>query len=240
VAIWDLRCGIEAVLISLREFARRNGVSHVAIRKAIQSGRLPSTDGKIDPDVAQPVWDRLRARRGGNPVTSAGNQNARLVTTRTGDPSPPQVSTVVTGPVTTRALKRLPIPVAINGAEYYDLLAGATAAGITIQAYVRTRCGLPPWISRGREMANRTQAARDLRALARLNITIMVTEEEHAALREQARAVGLSIPQYVRTRCGYSVRHSSQPGTEERVNEEDEAWDILRRLGMNADDYFDD
>ena len=242
--------------ISLREFARRNGVDVAAISRAVKAGRIPSVDGKIDPEQAQPVWDRVKDRGQVGRRLKRGSVDPASVNTQSPvDPLPVNTQSAVDlismvnsrprvnpAPVNTAppALKRLPATVAINGAEYYDLLAGATAAGITIQAYARTQCGLPPWISRGREMANRTQAARRLKALARLNITIMVTEEEHATLHDQARAAGLSLPQYVRTRCGYSVRHSSQPGTEERVKEEDEAWDILRQLGMNADDYFVD
>jgi hypothetical protein len=45
-------------LISLREFARRNGVSAEAVSKAVKTGRLPAHDGKLDPAEAQAVWDR--------------------------------------------------------------------------------------------------------------------------------------------------------------------------------------
>ena len=58
-------------LISLREFARRNGVDVAAISRAVKAGRLPSVEGKIDLDQAQPVWDRIkgpRARRCQQPV----------------------------------------------------------------------------------------------------------------------------------------------------------------------------
>ena len=47
-------------LISMREFASRKGVSHRAIGKAVKAGRLPSVDGKIDPEEAQPIWDRIK------------------------------------------------------------------------------------------------------------------------------------------------------------------------------------
>jgi hypothetical protein len=47
-------------LISFREFARRNCVSDMAISKAVKAGRLPSTDGKIDFEQAQPIWDRIK------------------------------------------------------------------------------------------------------------------------------------------------------------------------------------
>jgi hypothetical protein len=45
-------------MISLREFARRNGVSAEAVSKAVKTGRLPAHDGKLDPAEAQAAWDR--------------------------------------------------------------------------------------------------------------------------------------------------------------------------------------
>jgi hypothetical protein len=47
-------------LISLREFARRNGVSPEAVSKAVRTGRLPAHDGKLDPVEAQAAWDRAK------------------------------------------------------------------------------------------------------------------------------------------------------------------------------------
>jgi hypothetical protein len=47
-------------MISLREFARRNGVSAEAVSKAVKTGRLPAHDGKLDPAEAQAAWDRSR------------------------------------------------------------------------------------------------------------------------------------------------------------------------------------
>ena len=44
--------------VSLREYARRRGVSHVAVMKAIKAGRLtPEPDGTLDPDKADAQWD---------------------------------------------------------------------------------------------------------------------------------------------------------------------------------------
>ena len=44
--------------VSLREYARRRGVSHVAVMKAIRAGRLtPEPDGTLDPDKADAQWD---------------------------------------------------------------------------------------------------------------------------------------------------------------------------------------
>ena len=47
-------------LISLREFARRNGVSAEAVSKAVKTGRLPAHDGKLDPAEAQAAWDKAK------------------------------------------------------------------------------------------------------------------------------------------------------------------------------------
>ena len=43
-------------LISLREYGRRRGVSHVAVQRAVNSGRISTVDGKIDPALADREW----------------------------------------------------------------------------------------------------------------------------------------------------------------------------------------
>lgn len=44
--------------LSVREYARRRGVSHTAVRKAVQTGRIPQEpDGTIDPVKADTAWD---------------------------------------------------------------------------------------------------------------------------------------------------------------------------------------
>ena len=43
-------------LISLREYARRRGVSHVAVQHAVSAGRISTVDGKIDPARADREW----------------------------------------------------------------------------------------------------------------------------------------------------------------------------------------
>ena len=44
--------------VSVREYARRRGVSHTAVRKAVQTGRIPQeADGTIDPVKADAAWD---------------------------------------------------------------------------------------------------------------------------------------------------------------------------------------
>lgn len=44
-------------LVSQREYARRRGVSHVAVIKAIQAGRISTQGGLIDPAKADREWD---------------------------------------------------------------------------------------------------------------------------------------------------------------------------------------
>ena len=62
-------------LISLREFARRNGVSPEAISRAVKAGRLPHVGGRIDPDQAQPVWDQVKDQsRAGRKLGFRGRQ----------------------------------------------------------------------------------------------------------------------------------------------------------------------
>ncbi len=53
-------------------------------------------------------------------------------------------------------------------------------------------------------------------ALDRLSVTITVTETERAELDVGSTAAGISIPQYIRTRCGFEVRWTSLPNTDER------------------------
>ena len=43
-------------LISQREYARRRGISNVAVHRAVVSGRISTVDGKIDPEVADREW----------------------------------------------------------------------------------------------------------------------------------------------------------------------------------------
>jgi len=134
------------------------------------------------------------------------------------------------------------VTIAVNGAELLRLESDRVTAGArSLAQYVRYRCGLPAAV-----LANGHVAAQDLgvdRAIERHTVSFQLTGPEYAALNDQAslpNGPGLSIPQYVRTRCGLPVRYASMPHTEGRDREEDEAWEILDRLGLNADDYFKD
>jgi hypothetical protein len=43
-------------LISQREYARRLGVSHVAVQRAVKAGRISTVGGKVDPAQADRQW----------------------------------------------------------------------------------------------------------------------------------------------------------------------------------------
>ena len=254
-------------LISIREFARRNGVSHEAIRRAVAGRRLPSTDGKIDPEVAQPVWDYVkgpRARGHGEVATmlrvatpsktacqvATIDAFSKRVATEVAAPldpiqAPSEVATQyepgsqVTTPIARRPERRYPITMALNGAEYLEISKLAQEMQVTIPACVRTKCGLPPWIYRGGEMVGRaSQMQGGVMALDRLAVTIMVTETERGRLQAEARIVGLSLAQFVRVACGWLVRQTSLPNTESRYREEDDAWERLKRLGLEPKNFF--
>ena len=225
------------MLISMREFARRNGVDVAAISRAIKAGRLPSVDGKIDPEQAQSVWDRVKDQ------SQVGRKLKRAdgVDLRREGVDPPSVNTqspVDPVPVNTTSGQRIPVTFAVNGAEELGLAKDASGLGVTIQSFVLSRCGVQTWRLGAPARASHRRPVR--LALERRTITVYLAPEDHTALKDLSRQAGLSLPQYIRTRCGLPVRWVSMPGTEDRDREEDEAYVILRGLGLNADDYFED
>lgn len=44
--------------LSQRAYARHRGVSHEAVRKAVNAGRIPMHEGRIDPAEADAAWER--------------------------------------------------------------------------------------------------------------------------------------------------------------------------------------
>ena len=75
--------------VSLREYARRRGVSHVAVMKAIRAGRLTAEpDGTLDPAKADAQWDARTdpARRAEPPEDEPAQADE---TPRTSDPDKP-------------------------------------------------------------------------------------------------------------------------------------------------------
>ena len=75
--------------LSIRAYARHRGVSHVAVKKAIDTGRItPLPDGTIDPDTADAQWaQNTMSARKAEPAPKPGPKGVRL------QPSPPAVAT---------------------------------------------------------------------------------------------------------------------------------------------------
>lgn len=71
-----------------------------------------------------------------------------------------------------------------------------------------------------------------------LRVTLNVAEM--LDLEARAREAGQSVNNYVRTRLGLMERNVGKPSEGERHREEDDAWERLERLGLNARDLLPD
>ena len=70
--------------LSIRAYARHRGVSHVAVKKAIDTGRItPLSDGTIDPHTADAQWaqNTLQPRRAAAPEKVSTAKARRVVAT---------------------------------------------------------------------------------------------------------------------------------------------------------------
>jgi len=70
--------------LSIRAYARHRGVSHVAVKKAIDTGRITALpDGTIDPDAADAQWaqNTLQPRRTAAPEKSNTGKARRAAAT---------------------------------------------------------------------------------------------------------------------------------------------------------------
>jgi hypothetical protein len=66
--------------LSIRAYARRRGVSHVAVLRAIKQGRVPiEPDGTIDPQKADASWQRSTDPARGKSKPSASSAKLRPV-----------------------------------------------------------------------------------------------------------------------------------------------------------------
>ena len=66
--------------LSIRAYARHRGVSHVAVKKAIDTGRItPLPDGTLDPDAADAQWaqNTLQPRKAAASKTTSTNSTAK-------------------------------------------------------------------------------------------------------------------------------------------------------------------
>ena len=132
---------------------------------------------------------------------------------------------------------------AVNGAEWLDLESRARAAGMTMPQFLRSVCGLPARCVIGTEGSVHAEASRGrrpTRALERRTITVPLSAAERdRLLAEPGRAHVGSLAQYIRSRAGLKFRNTSLPGTAEREDEEDDAWERMQRLGFDPKQFFD-
>jgi hypothetical protein len=181
------------MLISMREFARRNGVSAVAISKAVKAGRLPAVDGKIDPQQAQPAWDQIHVARRADPGV---NQPPQVYTAPVNQSLEVNTQTPVNRPVNhdreVYTGQRIPVTFAVNGAEELGLAKDASGLGVTIQSLVLSRCGVQTWRLAAPARASHRRPVR--LALERRTITVYLSPDDHAALKDQSRQAGLVSP----------------------------------------------
>jgi hypothetical protein len=73
-----------ASLMSARAYARRRGVSHTAVNLAVRSGRIPTVNGRIDPDAADRAWaqntDESKPRNSVSGQSKKGRLERQLAT----------------------------------------------------------------------------------------------------------------------------------------------------------------
>ena len=83
--------------LSIRAYARHRGVSHVAVKKAIDSGRItPEADGTIEPNRADLEWaqNTVSARKPASQAKTEAlpHEPARAVPRETAEPVAPALS----------------------------------------------------------------------------------------------------------------------------------------------------
>ena len=82
--------------LSIRAYARHRGVSHVAVKKAIDTGRItPLPDGTIDPDTADAQWaqNTLQPRKAAAPEKVSPSKARVLPEREVPEPGTPPLST---------------------------------------------------------------------------------------------------------------------------------------------------
>ena len=84
--------------LSIRAYARHRGVSHVAVKKAIDSGRItPEADGTIEPNRADLEWaqNTVSARKTATPKSApaAASEPSRTGAMEPAEPAAPVLST---------------------------------------------------------------------------------------------------------------------------------------------------
>lgn len=184
-------------LISMREFARRNGVSPEAISRAVKAGRLPSVEGKIDLDQAQPVWDAVKdAAQVGRKLRRRGCQPAP-VDTEKHDFDPPN------WPVDT-SRERVDTLLAVPGPTGDHQLGAGTGSVNPVPVGTGTAVNPPRVDSKsGVHPSTRWYPPPPTNGRDQIAITIPLNGAEELELDKRRAEKALSLPAYLLTTCGY-------------------------------------
>jgi hypothetical protein len=75
-------------------------------------------------------------------------------------------------------------------------------------------------------------------ALGRQQLRCQVNRAEMMLIEAKARAEGKSVANYVRSRLGLPERNAGRPTVTQLEAEQDQAWEILRGLGVDPAAFF--
>jgi hypothetical protein len=75
-------------------------------------------------------------------------------------------------------------------------------------------------------------------ALGRQQLRCQVNRAEMMLIEAKAREEGKSVANYVRSRLGLPDRNAGRPTVGQLEVEQDQAWEILRSLGLDPAAYF--
>ncbi|MCC7497894.1 MAG: hypothetical protein IT160_09975 [Bryobacterales bacterium] len=75
-------------------------------------------------------------------------------------------------------------------------------------------------------------------ALTRQQLRCQVNRAEMMLIEAKAREEGRSVANYVRSKLGLPDRNAGRPTLDQLESEQDQAWAILRSLGMDPTAYF--
>jgi hypothetical protein len=145
-------------------------------------------------------------------------------------------------PAPTNGRDQIAITIPINGSEEMELLRWSADKGVSMPAYVITKCGYDQWrLEAVRSRPVRPSGRRPVRhALERRSVTIVVSREILEDLWRRSQDTGLRLAQFIRTLLGFDVRRYSNPRTHERDHEMEDAKERLERLGLDWKVYLPD
>ena len=142
----------------------------------------------------------------------------------------------------TNGRDRIAITTWLNGSEELELDKKRAGTGLSLPSYVVTTCGYEQWrLEAARRRLERPSRRRPVRhALERRSVTIILSRGDFEDLWWWSAPSGLTLPQFIRKLLGFEVRNDSNPDILARTREEDDAWERLKRLGLEPAEYFED